>query len=444
MPTGGKENSPVPDRGTPPRCVHFSSRPAAPISPTPSALRHSQLTSPSNKPEKTAAFPENQRLMPENKPENFGLATVEGPRTLRHFNISIKRSAISMFSIGQSKKPGHFKLSRPEISLPAFRIANRLQIADTSSVDTTWLNRLARVALVAMLAVLIFPFLGNAAEPAPKKLKVVTTIFPLYCFASGVIGSEGTVQNLLPPNVGPHDYQLSPSDLRKIKDADVIIMNGLGLDDWIKRAIDKKRNPKVIVLGDLIPKASLLASSEDLHMDGDHKHSHDHKHGPNNPHIWLDPQLAMQSVSNIAVAIAPQNPAYQINANAYIARLKQLDTELATLLAPLRNKPFVTQHDAFPYLVKRYQLKQVGILEPTPDVSPSPRFLSDLLKVTRDNNVPVIFIDPRSSTRLARRVASDAKIRAAELDTLESGKLDPLGYEQGMRRNAATLVRELK
>ena len=66
------------------------------------------------------------------------------------------------------------------------------------------------------------------------------------------------------------------------------------------------------------------------------------------------------------------------------------------------------------------------------------------MKVIREKNVPVIFNDPRSSPRLAKQIAKDAKIRAVELDTLETGKLDPQGYEQGMRRNAQTLARELK
>jgi zinc/manganese transport system substrate-binding protein len=198
------------------------------------------------------------------------------------------------------------------------------------------------------------------------------------------------------------------------------------------------------VVGDLLEKDQLISNSTDLDIDGKHAHGHDHQHGPANPHIWLNPQLAIQCVSTIVTAIGGTNPAYAKNAQDYIARLKQLDTELETQLAPVREKAFITQHDAFPYFVARYKLKQVGILEPTPDVSPSPRFLADLLKVIREKKVQVIFNDPRSSPRLAKQVARDAKIRTVELDTLESGKLDPAGYETGMRRNAATLVRELK
>jgi len=283
-----------------------------------------------------------------------------------------------------------------------------------------------------------------AAEPAARKLRVVTTIFPIYCFASGVIGSDGEVQNLLPPNVSPHDYQLSPSDLRKIKDADAVIMNGLGLDNWVTKALDQKKKQRLIVLGDLLNKDDLIVTPADLDLEGKHKHAHEHQHGPANPHIWLDPTLAVQCVSNIVNGIGASNPAYGKNGEAYVTRLKKLDADLTSQLAPVRNKPFITQHDAFPYFVRHYELKQVGVIEPTPDVPPAPHFLADLLKVIREKNVQVIFNDPRSSPRLAKQIAKDAKIRTAELDTLESGKLDPQGYEQGMRRDAETLARELR
>ena len=292
------------------------------------------------------------------------------------------------------------------------------------------------------------PFSTTAAESTPtstpKKFHVVTTIFPIYCFASGVIGSEGEVQNLLPANVEPHDYQLSPSDIRKIKQADLVIVNGLGLDNWVMKALEPNKNRRVISLGSLLNKTNLIDFAADLDLEGEHKHGHEHQHGAANPHIWLDPQLAIECVNIISNAVAAQNPACKTNAEAYVARLKQLDSDIATQLAPVRHKAFITQHDAFPYFVRRYQLKQVGVIEVTPDVSPSPRYLSDLLKVIREKNVPVIFTDPRASQRLAKQIAKDTKIHTADLDTLESGKLDPQGYETGMRRNAATLVRELK
>jgi zinc/manganese transport system substrate-binding protein len=283
---------------------------------------------------------------------------------------------------------------------------------------------------------------STAAEKKP--VRVVTTILPLYCFASGVVGSNGEVQNLLPPNVGPHDYQLSPSDLRKLREADVIIMNGLGLDNWIKKAFDGSRNWRIIELGALLNKTNLIETATDLDMAGDHKHGHDHHHGPANPHIWLDPVLAVECVNIISNALAGMNPAFAKNAENYVVRLRELDKEIAGTLANVTNKPFVSQHDAFPYFIQRYGLKQVGVVELTPDVPPSPRYLGDLLKVIREKKVGVIFYEPPASPRLVKQIARDAKIRTAELNTLESGRFNPKAYEEGMRANAATLRRELE
>jgi zinc transport system substrate-binding protein len=296
-------------------------------------------------------------------------------------------------------------------------------------------------AALVLLAVLVC----SAAEP--KKLRIVTTIPPIYSFASAVVGEHGEVQNLLPPNVGPHDYQLSPGDLRKLKDADLVIFNGAGLDNWVAKAVSGVEKTRVLELSSLF-KSELIRSAGDMEMSGEHKHGHDHQHGPGNPHLWLDPQMAIRCVTNIlgrAQKIDPANAAtFAKNAEMYVARLTKLDEEIAARLAPVKDKPFVTQHDAFPYFIRRYGLKPVGVLEPTPDVAPSPRYLADLLKVIREKKVRVLFIEPQASNRLAKQVASDAKIRTAPLETLERGPLRRDVYEQGMRRNAETLARELK
>lgn len=337
------------------------------------------------------------------------------------------------------------------------RIANRLQVGESRDMNSFG-NTVAAGEGGAQrrtpgprgfwALLLVLALLGDVARAAEgKKLRVVTTILPVYCFASGVIGEQGTVENLLPANVGPHDYQLSPSDLRKLKEADLVIFNGLGLDNWVLKAVGNAGSARAVELGKLF-KGEIIESGAD-HLDtADHKHGHDHHHGPGNPHVWLDPQLAMRCVTNILAAAQKANPAaaadYARNAEAFLAKLKKLDADIAEKLAPVKEKPFITQHDAFPYFIRRYQLKLAGVVETTPDVSPSPRYLADLLRVIRDKKVPVIFNDAMGSARLSRQVARDAKIRTAELDTLERGKLQASAYEEGMRRNAETLARELK
>jgi zinc transport system substrate-binding protein len=306
-----------------------------------------------------------------------------------------------------------------------------------------------RALCAAFLLVAALASFTSATEPSakPKKLRVITTILPVYCFASGVIGSEGEVINLLPANVEPHDYQLSPNDLRKIKDADLVIFNGAGLDNWVIKALATADHARALDLSANF-KGELIDTPGDVQMNGAHKHSHDHDHSPGNPHFWLDPQMAIRCVTNIlAVTLkidSTRASNYTANADVYIARLKKLDEQIAQTLTGVREKPFVTQHDAFPYFIRRYHLRQVGVLEPTPDVPPSPRYLSDLLKVIREKHVPVIFTLSQESPRLAKQIAKDTKIRIAELNPLENGKSDPQAYENGMRENAIVMARELK
>src|SRR4029079_2667109 len=138
------------------------------------------------------------------------------------------------------------------------------------------------------LGVLIWGLLLDVAHGAEKPLRILTTFLPAYCFASNVAGDLAQVENLLPGRVSLHDYQLTPGDIRKLSAADVIVVNGLGMETFLDSAIanagpDTAR--KIVHLsagleGELIPEGAAA-----------------------NPHIWLDPKLAMRGVSNVVEAL---------------------------------------------------------------------------------------------------------------------------------------------
>jgi len=286
-------------------------------------------------------------------------------------------------------------------------------------------------------------FLTSYAEPVGR-LRVVTTIFPAYAVASAVAGDQAIVENLLPAGVGPHDYQLTVGDLRTIQKAQVIVQNGIGLEHWLERAF--KSNPTLLTvnlsdgLHDSLIRDPIHAA--DHHSGDETKH-----HEEGNPHLWLDPKLMIRSTTNVLRAFQKADPphaaVYASNATVFVQSLQKLDQELSSSLAPLTNRGFVTLHDAFAYFARAYQLKVVGVLETTPDVSPPPRYLGELMRRMRQEKVSVIFAEPNSPKRLAERIAADLKIRVALLDTLESGALKPGEYEAAMRRNATVLIREL-
>ncbi len=311
---------------------------------------------------------------------------------------------------------------------------------------------------IALLA--LFGFASGVASGAEViRLRVLTSIPPLYCWTANVAGPLATVENLLPADVSPHDYQFRPRDLKRIGAADVIVLNGLGLEDWFARAIradSKDAKKKVVRIADGLPEAVLVRHLPTIEVGAgkgttsahDHAHDQDDAGGQANPHLWLDPQIARHGVSNILHALQTADPAnaagYAMNATAYLAKLDVLDAEIRAETTTIRGRPVVTFHDAFPYFCRRYGLDLVGIIEEVPGTDPSPRYLAALLKVVRAKGVKVLFTEPSSNPRLAKRLADDLGIAVAELDVLETGALTPTSYEDGMRRNLAVLRQALR
>jgi zinc transport system substrate-binding protein len=316
---------------------------------------------------------------------------------------------------------------------------------------------LAATFLLVLAAVYFLRTLQNgqaAGAPDSGRLKVVTSFLPVYCFAVNIAGDLADVENLLPDGIGPHDYQFTPRDVRTLSSAHLLIVNGLGLEDWLGKAVRSagRRSLKVIELSQGLKEELIhdqpelrLAPGESGHRHGRNRHSH--HHGPN-PHIWLDPSLAAHGVTNILRAFQSADPvnseAYAENAQRYIERLHALDAELIKALEPVKQTPMVTYHNAFPYFARHYGLNIVGVIEEVAEVSPSARYLEELMRVLREKEVKVIFTEPQYSARLARQIARDLNIELAELDTLEAGPLTPEAYEEGMRHNLSVLIQHLQ
>ena len=284
-------------------------------------------------------------------------------------------------------------------------------------------------------------FLGsNAAE---RKLRVLSTFLPAYCIAANVAGEHAAVENLLPGSVSLHDYQLSPPDLQKIATADVIVVNGLGLETFLEKAFKSTGTKAKLVTLTHGFDPDLIAEDAVGHRHSEPGHDHTH-----DPHTWLDPILAARSVTNVLQALQQADPknaaAFATNAAAYTRRLNQLHEDFKDQFASIQSTPFITYHNAFRYFVRRYGLNLVGVVEQVPEVAPSVRERSDLLKTIRAKNVKVLFTEPGASPRLAQQIAKDSKLRLEQLDPLETGQLSPDAYEKGMRRNAETLVRGLR
>jgi zinc transport system substrate-binding protein len=295
------------------------------------------------------------------------------------------------------------------------------------------MSRPRRLSLVfAMLT--FFPFV-LAFAGAPARPKVITAISPLFCLTKNVAGSMADVENLLPPGASAHDYQLSPKDVGKLERARLIVFNGLEVDGVLK---------KMLAVG--VDTAVPLDASEGLAerlIPARHKEPSAFNPLGANPHFWLDPTLAAHAVTNIMRALAELDPAnaaaYQNNGSSYVERLQKLDKEISSGLAPFRNAPIVTHHDAFPYFARRYGLEIVGVIQEVPEMDLSPKHRTQLQRTIREKKVRVIFTEQDGASAHAERIARDLNVKLAPLDPLESIDFTPTAYEDGMRRNLKVL-----
>jgi zinc transport system substrate-binding protein len=167
-----------------------------------------------------------------------------------------------------------------------------------------------------------------------------------------------------------------------------------------------------------------------------------------NPHIWLDVQLAMHCVSNIISAMSAADSVhaagYRANGAAYIERLRALDSEIAAGLRPFAGRAIMTYHDSLPYFARRYGIKIAAVVQPVPEVNPSPRRLSELRQLVREQEVKGLLVDPGSHNALAERIGKEFNIPLVRFDVLETGPLVPSAYEDGMRRNVSALIQALQ
>jgi len=289
--------------------------------------------------------------------------------------------------------------------------------------------------------------LASCGRPGPKAqpdrpLQVVSTILPITEFTKAVAGRCATVRPLLPAGVGPHDFQARPKDLVLLRQADVLVKNGLGLEGFLGKLIASAENPRLKV----IDSSQGVVTLRNPEAEHDHGHDQGHHHGSVNPHIWLDPSLAEQQVNTIRDGLIAAKPAckaqFTANAAAFTAQLRSLDAELATQLKPFAGKTFVVFHDFHPYFARRYGLKGSFVVD-VPEENPTPDDLQRVANAARNSQLKALLTEPQEGGRSFQSLAQDLGVRVGEFDSIEIGPetdQQPASYLKVMRRNGQALV----
>lgn len=276
------------------------------------------------------------------------------------------------------------------------------------------------------------------ASSGTGKTKVVTTFLPMYIFTKAVTGDAADVEILVPPGTEVHEYQATPNNVKAIATANVLVKNGLGLEEFLENTVKNAQNPK---LAEIDASINIKPLNEISPVEKTAKEE-EHEHAEGNPHVWLDPVLAKQQVINIRdglIAADPANKAtYEANAANYIKQLETLNNEFEQTLQKTPNCTFVTFHDAYPYLAQRYKLKQLAVVE-IPEDQLAPADVQNAVNAVKKYKVKALFSEPGVDNKLLTSLSKDLNLTLRPLDSLETGKTNPQYYFEAMKANLQTL-----
>ncbi|GAA3559082.1 metal ABC transporter substrate-binding protein [Kribbella ginsengisoli] len=287
----------------------------------------------------------------------------------------------------------------------------------------------AVVAGLAALAVVTLAGCGDdAAGGSDGKLDVVASFYPLEFIARSVGGDAVNVTTLTAPGVEPHDLELTPKQVGTIAGAKLVVYEG-GLQPAVDEAVSQNAKSAGF---DVAPAAKLEATGADFeeHPEGEAAGTPSSTVKPAaymseglDPHFWLDPvryEAVVQAVTDKLVATDPDHAdGYKQRAATLLGEVGKLDTEYKAGLADCKLKTFVTSHEAFAYLAKRYGLTMVGIAGFTPDAEPTPTRIKEVQEIVQKQQVTTIFYEELVSPKVAESIARDVHVKTAVLSPIE-------------------------
>lgn len=250
---------------------------------------------------------------------------------------------------------------------------------------------------------------GKKESTNEKKLTIVTTLFPDYDFARQIAGDKAEVKLLLSPGVEAHDYDPSPADIISINKADLFIYTGEYMELWVPGILSSLESDKVTVV-DASENITLIQSGSDEdhedHDDDGHSHEYD-------PHIWTSPKNAVIMMNNILKAIEKKDPAnkdyYEKNAEEYISKIKELDSEFAEIAKNAKNPTiYFGGRFAMIYFVKEYGLGYLSAFDScSSETEPSAKLVADMVDAMKKNGASVVYYEELTDPKAAQAIADE-------------------------------------
>lgn len=269
------------------------------------------------------------------------------------------------------------------------------------------MRALTRAVSMSLFALGLWAGVAEAAD----KIRVVTTTTDLKALTEAVGGDLVEVDALARGSQNPHDLEVRPSLMVKVRRADLLVINGLELDQWAEVVVQGANNPKVIpgapgrvdasagILVLEVPRTRVDRSMGDVHPVG-------------NPHYTVDPGMAPDITANVLeglVRVAPQyRAAFERNREQFLARLGQAMARWSAEMAPYKGTKVIVDHNMWPYFLTRFGLVQAGSVEERPGIPATPTHVTKLIAYMKEDRIKVILAVPWADHKLAERIAEEA------------------------------------
>jgi len=258
---------------------------------------------------------------------------------------------------------------------------------------------------------LLLPYLQSSvfAASTHEVPEIVTTVSPITNIVQNIGGKHIKVTGIVPDGIDSHTFEPIPSDIKILRAADMIIMNGLDLElPTLKLARKVKRSEtSILQLGNLTLKEA----------DWQYDFSFPREHGHPNPHLWLNIELVMryaEIIKDNLILLDPDNKVnYQENTATYLTKLKKLDQAIFNCIEtiPEKNRKLVTYHDSFAYFALRYGMTVIAAIQPSDFSEPGPQEVISIIKQIRETGVPAIFGSEVFPSKVMKQIAREAKAK---------------------------------
>lgn len=290
---------------------------------------------------------------------------------------------------------------------------------------------------ISLLALL---FLTSVAAAESKTLRIGITLHPYYSYVSNIVADRAEVVPLIPAGFNPHAYEPRAQDIKNIGNLDLVVVNGVGHDDFADRMIAASEKPDIPVIEANLNVPLLAATGVAARGAGKVV----------NPHTFLSISASIAQVNNIARELGKLDPDnakfYSQNARAYAKRLRQLRADALARLtaAPNAELRVATVHAAYDYLLREFGLEVTAVVEPAHGIEPSPSQLRKTIDQLRELDVKVIFSELDFPSTYVDTIQRESGVKLYPLSHISYGQYSADKYEKEMINNMNTVVQAIQ